>query len=313
MDSLPHNSEAHAEKRTDGSPSFTIAIPTYRHNPAELIKALAVCVGAKQVTLNVYDDGSNDAGLTAEITEALKHWDGRAKLTTAITNAGRSHARNCLIEQSDTDWILFLDSDMLPDSSDFIIQYLEAAKHRLEPALISGGFSLKQVTPNRNQSLHAAQSRASECISAELRARSPGRYVFTSNILVHKDILETITFDDGFAGWGWEDTDWGLRVAKRFPVIHINNTATHLGLDDTSVLLEKYGNSGPNFARMLRRNPAEAEDMALTKAARKLSKIPGRSVVRAVSKWTAKSALPISVRLSALKLYRAAAYAEHIK
>jgi hypothetical protein len=31
-----------------------------------------------------------------------------------------------------------------------------------------------------------------------------------------------IPFDEAFSGWGWEDTDWGIRATKYFPVRHIN-------------------------------------------------------------------------------------------
>lgn len=293
--------------------TLTIAIPTYKDNPARLIAALAKCDRAEDACLLVYDDGSNDQELTETCKQEMAEWPGTAILITADRNAGRAHARNRLLHHLITDWILFLDADMLPDGADFLSTYfieLEAARG---PALIAGGFSLKQARPTPDQSLHAAQSLKSECLSASVRAEEPGRFVFTSNILVHWRILEAISFDDGFVGWGWEDVDWGLRVAANFPVIHIDNTATHLGLDDTQVLLRKYGNSGANFARMAARHPVAARAMSLTKAAKTLSRIPGRPVLRAITKFAAKSPLPLSARLQALKLYRAAAYAEHMK
>lgn len=293
--------------------AITIAIPTYRYNPTRLITALAACEQSEKAHLIIYDDGSNELTLKEHLSSAIENWNGTATLILADQNGGRSHARNRLLDHSSTDWILFLDADMLPDDSTFLSAYFAAIEKAGQPALIAGGFSLKQVVPDKSQELHAAQSRASECISAADRAQTPGRYVFTSNILAHRDIFLAVTFDDGFSGWGWEDTDWGLRVAKNFPVVHIENTATHLGLDSNEALLEKYGSSGPNFARMVQRNPIEAETMALTIAAKKLAKIPGRSLVRNLSKLAAKSALPPSLRLKALKLYRAASYAEHFK
>jgi len=294
------------------SQAITIAIPTYRHDPGDLIRSLAACERAEDAHIVIYDDGSCDADLVVRLEQSASDWPGKSTIVIGAENAGRSHARNRLIAHSNSDWILFLDADMLPDSVNFLTSYLSAITNTTQPALIAGGFSLQQVTPNPSQTLHAAQSRTSECIEAKIRSKEPGRYVFTSNILAHRKVLETIFFDDGFSGWGWEDTDWGLRVAKAFPVIHIDNTATHMGLDNTNALISKYGNSGENFARMVRRNPQEADTMALTKAARKLAKLPGRPIVRSLSKLAAKSSLPASLRLKALKLYRAAVYAEHI-
>lgn len=314
--SVKHKTDIDEAVMTTGrylTPTCAIAIPVYKHNPAALLDALADCDGANRAHLIVYDDGSADDSLTNVLTEQMSNWTGKATLVTSKTNLGRSHARNRLVAHCDTEWLLFIDADMLPDSKSFLTDYLIEVERADGPALIAGGFSLKQVSPNRAQQLHAAQSRASECLSANERSQHPGRYVFTSNIMVHRAVLKSVDFDDGFSGWGWEDTDWGLRVAKRFPVIHIDNTATHMGLDNTADLLRKYGSSGANFARMVSRNPDDAKSMTLTKAARQLAHLPGRSLIRRGSKAIASSSLPASLRLKALKMYRAAAYAEHMK
>ena len=301
---------------TSGEPQsarLTIAIPTYRDDPGELVSALTQCTRASDAHLLIYDDGSADDALTANCETLIQAWPGTATLITGSCNMGRSHARNRLISHSKSNWILFLDADMLPDDGAFLASYMQAIEEQSGPALIAGGFSLNKVVPSAEQSLHAAQSRASECLTAAERAREPGRYVFTSNILVHTAILHDVRFDDEFSGWGWEDVDWGLRVAAAYPVIHIENTATHLGLDDTEVLLAKYGNSGANFARMVSRHPDAALSMSLAKAARRLARLPGRSVIKRLTKWAAKSRLPEGLRLKALKLYRAATYAEHFR
>ena len=292
---------------------LTIAVPTFRDNPGELVEALARCRQAEDTCLLIYDDGSGDANLTDSCEELVTSWPGSAVLISAQKNMGRSHARNRLIAHSRSNWILFLDADMLPDDEIFLVRYMQAMEEQDGPALIAGGFSLNKIVPSPAQSLHAAQSLTSECISAAERAHDPGRFIFTSNILVHKAVLLNVSFDSGFSGWGWEDVDWGLRVAGAYPIVHIDNTATHLGLDDTKVLLEKYGESGANFARMVSRHPEAALKMNLARAARKLANMPGRSVIACISKWAAQSRLPNSLRLKALKLYRAATYAEHLR
>ena len=293
--------------------ALTIAVPTYRDDPSELIETLAKCERAESTYLLIYDDGSGDETLSEKCRQLVRTWPGAATLISGAENRGRSHARNRLVSHSATDWILFLDADMLPDHKDFLVKYFTAIGEQTGEALIAGGFSLDKIKPSAAQSLHAAQSLASECLPASERACEPGRYVFTSNILVHKDILLTVHFDNEFSGWGWEDVDWGLRVADLYLVVHIDNTATHLGLDDTNTLLSKYGASGPNFARMVSRHPEAALKMKLVRAARKLTKFPGRAFIALVSKWAARSRLPNSLRLKALKLYRAATYAEHLR
>ena len=208
---------------------ITICVPTWKDSADALLCSLARLPGADQCTLLIFDDGSVDADLTAQLARHVTRFPGPARLISAPKNVGRSHARNRLKALAESDWVLFLDADMQPDNEGFLSRYLEAVRAQSEPALIVGGFSLQNVRPTTETRLHAAQSSASECVAAAIRAKAPGRYVFTSNILSHRDILDAIDFDPGFKGWGWEDVDWGLRVAADYPVLHIDNTATHLG------------------------------------------------------------------------------------
>ncbi|MEM1086198.1 MAG: glycosyltransferase family A protein [Pseudomonadota bacterium] len=294
-----------------GEAALSICVPAFKDSADALLASLVRLPGAEQCTLLIFDDGSDDPELTRLLARQILRFPGPARLITAPANAGRAHARNRLIALAETDWILFLDADMRPDEDDFLTCYLDAATRHDEPALIAGGFSLKHAHTTDETRLHAAQSLTSECIDAEDRALEPGRYVFTSNILVHRDILQTVKFDDAFQGWGWEDVDWGLRIAERYPIEHINNTATHLGLDSEIALMTKYGSSASNFALALERHPTALKQTPLYKAARLISRFPGRGLVQNISSAIARRrAFPMTVRLFGLKLYRAAVYAK---
>lgn len=293
--------------------TLTICVPCYHDDAGALIAALGSMAEASEVDVLLYDDGSADERMTGRIRDGLASLPGHGALITAAGNGGRAHARNRLIAAARTDWILFLDADMRPDDAGFLARYIEAARQCEGPALIAGGFSLKHVTPTASTALHAAQSRRSECVDAATRRTAPGRYVFTSNILIHRTVLDNVGFDEGFTGWGWEDVDWGLRVAERYPVIHIDNTATHLGLDTAPVLLDKFGGSGANFARMAARHPQAAEAMPLYRMARLARRLPLRSACRRLARaGAASSLLPLGLRLALLKSYRAIAYSEDL-
>ena len=294
-------------------PMISICIPAWHDAATPLLSSLATLARQEHCEVLVYDDGSSDPAMTQSIEQSLSKINAPARLITATENHGRSHARNRLIAHAKAEWLLLLDADMLPDDNHFLQRYLDKIAENPEPALVCGGFSLEQVRATPKQRLHAAQSRRSECLPASTRSAEPGLYVFTSNILVHREVLESIRFDEGYTGWGWEDVDWGLRVATAFPVRHIDNTATHLGLDDTAVLLSKYANSKDNFARLIQQHPQETSSMRLYQVAKKLSGVPARGLLSGISKSLATDTLglvPMSVRLFALKLFRASVYAE---
>lgn len=294
-----------------GPVELSILVPTYRDDPAPLVAALACCAGAHRCELIVFDDGSAQPDRAANLQAAMASWPGPAQLVLSHDNLGRSGARNRLIAHAQAAWLLLIDADMLPDDHLFLARYLESARFAEAPSLIAGGFSLNRVTVDPHCRLHALQSAASECLPAEMRSREPGRYVFTSNILVHRDVMERVAFDTGYSGWGWEDVDWGLRVAAAAPVSHIDNTATHLGLDEDSALMAKYSGSGANFVRLVAAHPEAAAGMNLHRAVLGVSRLgPLVPLLASVSGWTARQAwLPGRLRLFGLKLFRAAHYA----
>lgn len=292
------------------TPRLTIAVPTYRDDARALIERLSVLPDAQHCALVIFDDGSAMGDLLQAHASAISAFPGPASLVSATINRGRSAARNRLIGLSATDWILFLDADMLPDDDQFLRNYLLAIANARAPALIAGGFTVKQIQPAASQRLHYVQADRSDCVDAQTRMKEPGRFVFSSNILVHRIVLETVCFDETFTGWGWEDVDWGLRVAARFEIDHIDNTATHLGLEDDSVLIGKFGSSGQNFAHLVEKHPEAARTMALYRAAKAIKPL---AFLAPIAKSIAlQKVLPDTFRLTALKLYRAAMYSRYL-
>ncbi len=292
---------------------ISIAVPTFRDDPTPLIEALGSCEGIKQVELVIYDDGSGDEALLHKVRDVAAISSCPTRIVAAATNCGRAVARNRLISHARSDWILLLDADMLPDSTDFLTNYMTIAE-TAKPGLVVGGFSLKSASTDDSFALHRWQAEASECVPAQIRSQEPGRFVFTSNVMAHRQILNEVPFDEGFSGWGWEDVDWGLRTAKNSPVRHIDNTATHLGLDTDEALITKYGRSGPNFVRALEKHPDALDSTPLAKASRRLAGLPQpfRKTLKSLAAYLMKAPVPVGLRGRGLKLWRAAVYAEAI-
>lgn len=293
-----------------GTATLTICVPSYRDSAIPLLESLSALQNIDNCSLVLFDDGSADEAATQKHMEAIAAFPSPARLITSARNFGRSHARNRLVALAEAEWILLLDADMLPDDSEFLTRYIKAISRCGKPALIAGGFSLTQVSSDLMGRLHAIQAAASDCVPASLRNTDPGRYVFTSNILVHRDILSRVGFDDGFIGWGWEDVDWGFRVTEDFAVHHIENTATHLGLEPDKILVHKFGSSGQNYARLVEKHPSLTAKLPLTRAAKALK--PLRFSAPLFKHIALLRLLPKRVRLIALKAYRAMEYSRYI-
>lgn len=295
-------------------PALSVLIPFLRDDPEPLLRRLDTegPALAGRVELILLDDGTGDAALTARLKAALDALTLPARLVTLSTNEGRARGRNRLTIAARAGSWLSLDSDMKPDSPDFLQTWVDLIA-RDDPAVAFGGFSLKQAPRDRRFAVHRALSGASECVPAAQRAKTPEKYVYTSNLLVRRDVFAVESFDPGFTGWGWEDVEWAMRVARRFQVVHIDNPATHMGLDTVPDLARKFDQGAANFARVVALHPAVVQTYPSYKAARALKRLPSLPLIRRIARGAALSPLlPITTRAFALRLYRAAVYADAI-
>ena len=293
-------------------PAVSVLIPFLRDDPSELLNLLdeeaASVDGAVEIVL--LDDGTGDPALTARLAGQIKAMALPVRLITLPANEGRSIGRNRLASAARGGSLLFLDSDMRPDHRRFLRDWADLAA-REDPAVAFGGFSLLQAPTDARFAVHRAMAAKSECVPYTERAKQPEKYVYTSNLLVRRDVFEAEAFDPGFTGWGWEDVEWAMRVSRRFRVVHLDNAATHMGLDTVAALAGKYEQSAPNFARMAQRHPAIVAAYPSYKAARLLKRLPGLPRLRRLMRRGADTDwLPVGARAFSLRLYRAALYAD---
>ena len=294
----------------DAGPELSVLIPFMRDDPTALLRALDGAEGAAEVV--VLDDGTGDEALATAVEQTVLAMARPARFIRLPANEGRSKGRNRLAAAARARHLLFLDSDMLPDSADFLGRWLELIDDE-DPAVAFGGFSLDQTPRRREHALHRAMALKSDCLDAAQRSLAPEKHVFTSNLLVRRDVFDAEAFDEGFAGWGWEDVEWAMRVARKHPIRHVNNTATHLGLDTAGDQARKYEQSAANFARVVAAHAEVVSRYPSYRAAKALKRVPARRLWRPALKALALAdAAPVGARAFAMRLYRAALYAETI-
>ena len=293
-------------------PAVSVLIPFLGDDPTRLLAALAQPDVGGAVEIVLLDDGSCDDELAARLERSVLAHPLAVRFIRLAANQGRSKGRNRLAAHARGGFLLFLDSDMLPDRPGFLRAYIDLVEAEA-PAVAFGGFSLDQTPRRPEHALHRAMALKSDCLPASVRRLSPEKHVFTSNLLVRRDVFEAEGFDEGFAGWGWEDVEWGMRVSRRWPIVHIDNTATHLGLDPAPAMAAKYEQSAANFARVVQNHFAIVSAYPSYRVARMLKRLPLRPVWRPTLKAAALSGfLPVGLRALAMRLYRAALYAEAV-
>lgn len=293
-------------------PVLSVLIPFFRDDPSELLTALAA-ISNKSVEILLYDDGTQDADLTARITHALNDAKCPITLLTVGVNKGRSFGRNYLFNTARADWVLFLDADMRPIDPKFLDNYtklIEADK----ADIIFGGFKVATTRGAADTEIHRVMSLTSDCESASQRQVLGPKNVASSNLCVRKIVLKDAPFDDKFTGWGWEDSEWAARASKIFSLLHIDNPALHIGLETTDTLLSRFKTSGHNYARFTHKHPEIAKSLPLYQWIIALKKRPAHKVFRPALKTIVKlPIMPIRLRINALKLWRASWYSEAMK
>lgn len=104
-----------------------------------------------------------------------------------------------------------------------------------------------------------------------------------------------------------------MRVLRDHAILHVDIPASHLGLDAAPLMARKYEQSAANFARVVAGHRAVVETYPSYRVARFLKRLPMRGVWRPVIKQAALAdALPLPARDFAMRLYRAALYAEAV-
>lgn len=294
----------------NAAPKLSVLIPFFRDDPARLLGALDR--GDTPVELVLLDDGSGDDALAEHVAKIVRTMTMPARFVRLLANEGRAGGRNRLAAQARGAHLLFLDSDMLPDAPDFLLRWLYLIDLE-DPAVAFGGFSLDQVPHTRDNAVHRALALRGDCMPVEARRLAPEKYVFTSNLLIRRDVFDAEPFDAGFVGWGWEDVEWGMRVSRRHPIHHIDNPATHLGLAPAAAIAAKFEQSAANFARVVAAHGDIVRHYPSYRAARALKRAPLRGLWRPWLKAAALlDAAPAGARAFALRLYRAALYAEAV-
>lgn len=308
----------HADERIIGigqeaeAPRLSVLTPFHRYDPAALLSAVAKAPAGVEFIL--LDDGSGSAALLASVIGGAERMSAPVRVIVWGKNRGRAAARNRLLEEARGDYVLFLDADMIPNSPRFLSIWLGVLSTQ-RPAVAFGGLSVKQARRDQDTALHRNLFARSDCARAQVRALKPAQSTASANLAVRRDFLAANPFDPRFIGWGFEDTDWALSAARRARILHIDNPATHAGLDDVRTLMRKSAEAGANFARLARKHPKAVRRFAAYRTAIALKFAPARGALRRLAGWLAADdagLAPMPVRRAAFKLYRASHFAEHL-
>ena len=229
---------------------LSILIPNHNRNVADLVGDL-IRQGRDQLRsfeILVADDGSEpNATLGYEQLQAMPEVD----IIFQYQNMGRSKTRNDLVKRARYDWILFIDSDALVASDQFLKVY---GNYQGSSDVLVGGIQYQASRPaNEEYILRWRYGREIEERTAAWRNKNPYRSFSAFNFMVRKSVFDRVQFQEEWDGYGHEDTLFGMALgAHGFDILHIHNPLLHDGLEPGHEFLRKTDEGLRNLVRLER-------------------------------------------------------------
>lgn len=189
-------------------PLLSVVIPTM--NKVDLLRQTLPAVltqdpgPGRNFEVVVVDDGSTDD--TASYLQSLAAEPLLRPVTPGV-NVGRARARNYGVAQARGQWVLFLDDDIVAPEG-----LLRAHLDLLEshPGWGTIGYAVTDPILIDAPHFHYMDSRGVARLAA---GSAPGRYFVTQNAAVPRAAFQKVGgFDEGFAGYGFEDMEVAFRL-----------------------------------------------------------------------------------------------------
>lgn len=215
---------------------LSILIPTYNYTVIELVQnihqqCLACSISFEIICLDDYS--ANHFQHENEQIKELSY----CYYYKNESNFGRTKSRQILAEKAKFDWILFLDSDVLPENEKFIEKYITHLNN--SNSVVFGGYKYEKRQPESSKILRYKYGREREEKSAEFRSKKPYQYVFSGNMLIQKKLFFELNYVENDKFYGMDIYFAYQLFSRKIAVHHIDNAIFHLGLERNEVFFEK--------------------------------------------------------------------------
>lgn len=213
---------------------LSICIPVYNTDCTKLLKAIhrEKIKLTEKIEVIVVDDYSKKFQVINQ--KVCQNYDFRYIQNS--TNLGRVATRLKLANESTFNWLLFLDSDMMPASENFIKQYLEAVETQ-QNAVIVGGCCYDKSDKLFNLRLRYGLNRESK--TAATRNKNPFNYVFFGNLALQKNVFVMCFNSYETEIYGEDIYLSAFLKKKKIRIHHIDNNAFHHGIESNKIFIHK--------------------------------------------------------------------------
>lgn len=269
---------------------LSVLIPVKDWNPFSLVESLANQLIQYRQPFEILISDDSDITESTKISGLLSQIPGVIYFCREKP-LGRSANRNFLGDQAKYQYFLFIDGDAGMAKENYIQNYLD----RLDSDSVLCGGTLYNEEPPENPDylLRWKYGRSREQSDAQRRQKRPWKSFSTFNFLIPAKVFNDIRFDEDIKGYGHEDTIFGINLHQSgVKIIYLDNGLFHLGLEPSSVYLDKIRESGANLYLLYSRKLLPSKyigDMNLLSSWKRLKKLQVSWLVAAWFRYRRKS------------------------
>ena len=228
---------------------ISVLIPIYNYSVVDLVKELHKQLKDCKIPFEIIclEDGSDDDFVKQN--EVINEFSNTS-LIVSESNNGRIKSRQILSEQAKYDWLLFLDSDVLPKHKDFIYEYLKFVNSKNES--VFGGICYNRKKPEKDFILRWKYGISKEEVNAERRNKNKYKNIVSANMLIKKDLFNSINSKIELEGYGLDNYFSALMKEMNTIPLHVDNEVIHLGVEKSDVYLKKIETAVLNLLKLYR-------------------------------------------------------------
>ncbi len=184
----------------------------------------------------VGNDHSDEPGVLGKLRDLalLSH----CKVIDEPGNIGRAYVLNHLAKLASYPYLIIIDSDARLQNEGFIARYVRSAA---DSDVVCGGITTRVEDLRKDNRLrYLYESAATTGRSLEYRTKHPYDKFSTFNLLISRELFNSIGFDSHCYQYGYEDTVLGIDLMRKgVHVLHIDNPLVHTGIDSNESFLSK--------------------------------------------------------------------------
>lgn len=245
---------------------LSILIPTYHYNVYPLAQELEKQALQLDIPFELIcmDDGSfSPLNETNQKINTLTN----CQFIENKKNVGRVGNRLLLAKKAQYNWLLFLDSDVLPKHPDFLKTTISKIS-QIDFDAAFGGFAYDTKSYEPEKSLRFTFGRLREEVPAEKRTKNPYKVIISANMLIKKDVYLVLAEMDNSNAYGMDYLLGSLLKSNGYEVLHYDNEVYHNGLENNLKFLSKTKQALENLHELIKKKKIGQNQISVLKAYR---------------------------------------------